>query len=377
MPRSTFVALPMLVGLSLSVGACLELERSRADAPRDAVAVLAARGSSACELTELVPSAELGASERGAFTTAGRFFVIGTLPEPTGDGLSWLLEIDETTEGYATTRHVRGTLEGTRDGTLGGEPVGAPCTFSGMTVRGDVLYAGCYASDGRASLLELDTLARTVRAGSFNTCNLEPAAQPCSDVLLYLNGMAVDGEGRLYATNMHAHGIGPGPTDYSVLQIELLADTSVPARLPFVFRAFQPKDLLRDGPAPNGIQVRDDVLYYVGGANINAVPIEADGRAGPLRVYYRGPALSMIDDFTIGDGQMVLARAFPANLGFLAAPTDGVARELATCQMPPLGMASSLTPQNEAAEAAGVFPRGSLLVTSFFGGGLYALSPSR
>lgn len=337
-------------------------------------AVLAARGGPSCELTEVVAPELLGASERGSFTNSGRLFVIGSRPEPEGDGLYWLVEITKSGSEYLAVNRLTGTLEGTADGTLDGEPVGDACGFSGMAVHGDILYLGCFGSDNRASLLRVDTQTNEVRAGAFTTCNFEPAQHPCAPFALYPNGMTVDEAGRIYTSNTQAH-IGPAYSDFSVAQIEV-EEGGEPGKLSFVFRPWLRKDLGDDGLAPNGLQVRDNVVYYAGGTNLNAIPIEANGTAGPLSVYYRGSPISLIDDFVIRDGYFVVAHALPSDLVAFEAP-DGprAGKEFLTCPMPALGAASSLTAQPELADP--LFPVGTLVVTSFFGGGLYTLPPTR
>jgi hypothetical protein len=329
------------------------------------------RASPDCALSEALPPKQLGNSERGAFTSEGRFFAIGSRPKPQGDGLYWLVEVTKDGKGYTSRNVLTGTLEGTSDGTLSGAPKGDACGFSGMAVHGDVLYAGCFAIDGRAALVQVDTRSGTVRAGSFDSCSFDPAARPCKPISLYPNGMSVDSKGRVYLSNTQAFTLAV--TDYSVAQVEVDGEQPVPGKLAFRFRSWLTKDLARDSFAPNGIQIRDDVLYYVGGANLNAVPILADGKPGPLKVLFQGPALSMIDDFALGDGELLLARAQPANVGRLRWPAAGKLREIGTCRMPLLGQASSLTYQPEIGGREPLFPAGSIVVTSFFGGGLYTL----
>jgi len=345
------------------------------DGAPDTPTVLFARSSPDCSLTEILTPKQLGNSERGAFTSNGRFFAIGLRPEPEGDGLSWLVEVTRDGAGYQSSDLLTGTLEGTSNGTLGGQPRGDACSFSGMAVQGDVLYAACFASDGRASMLQLDTHTEEVRAGSFTTCNFEPATQPCKPIIIYPNGMAIDDTGRIYTSNTQAYGIAGLPvTDYSIAQIEIAPQQTEPGQLAFKFRSWLTKNIFYDGIAPNGIQIRDDVVYYAGGANVNAVPILADGKAGRLRVLFSGPAISVIDDFALGDQELLLARALPANIGRLRWPTGAkTTREVTTCPMPALGAASSLTYQPSVTDGEPLFPAGSIVVTSFFGGGLYTL----
>jgi hypothetical protein len=74
-----------------------------------------------------------------------------------------------------------------------------------------------------------------------------------------------------------------------------------------------------------------------------------------------------------------LARALPANIGRLRWPVGAKAvREINTCPMPALGAASSLTYQPAVAEGnEPLFPPGTIVLTSFFGGGLYTLPEFR
>lgn len=332
---------------------------------------LFARSSPDCALTEILTPRQLGNSERGAFTAEGRFFAIGLRPKPEGDGLWWLVELTKASKGYESTNVLTGTLEGTSDGTLGGKPKGDVCGFSGMAVHGDILYAGCFATDGRAALVQIDTKTEEVRAGAFDTCSFEPEKQPCKPISLYPNGMSVDGEGRVYLSNTQAYTLAV--TDYSIAQVEVAAEQPEAGKLDFTFRPWLAKNIFNDGIAPNGIQIRDDVLYYVGGTNVNAVPILPDGKPGPLEVLYAGPAVSLIDDFALGDQELLLARALPANIGRLSWSPTGKTREINTCPMPVLGAASSLTYQPEVEGREPLFPAGTIVVTSFFGGGLYTL----
>lgn len=359
--------------IALSLGALLLpacADESPDTAPDDDP-VLFARSSPDCALTEILTPKQLGNSERGAFTAAGRFFAIGLRPEPDGDGLWWLVEVSKDGKGYKSTNVLTGTLEGTSDGTLGGKPKGDACGFSGMAVQGDVLYAGCFATDGRAALVQIDTATAEVRAGAFNTCNFDPATKPCKPISVYPNGMSIDGQGRVYLSNTQAYTLAV--TDYSIAQVEVAKAQPNAGQLDFTFRSWLVKNIFNDGIAPNGVQIRDDVLYYVGGTNVNAVPILPDGKPGPLKVLYSGPAISLIDDFALGEGELLLARALPANIGRLSWSSAGRTREINTCPMPALGAASSLTYQPQVEGSEPLFPAGTIVVTSFFGGGLYTL----
>jgi hypothetical protein len=333
-------------------------------------------------VSEVLPAQELANTERSAFTSEGRLFVIGSRPADRNDAGSWIVEITKNSAGrHLATNYVAGSLEGTADGSLGGAPAGDACTFAGMARHGDVLYASCYAPDKRAALLRVDTRANTVRAGYFTSCNFDPPAADCEYVDLYPNGMAVDGAGRIYVSNTLAYVTLDGTNvaidvegTHSLTQIVLEPDPADPSKLAFRHRVWFDTDIFTDGLGPNGVQIEGNVLYYAGGPNINKLTIRDDGRAGDFRIHYRGPLLSYIDDFAIRRGQMALARAIPpAIVGVDAAPFSGTGREVAAFPMPLDRIPSSLAYQENVPVNQPLFPAGSLVVTSFFGGGLHLL----
>jgi hypothetical protein len=334
------------------------------------------------ELEQVITPAELDTSERGAFTDDGRFFVIGTHPEGRSDTGSWIVEITRGSDGkYLSTNVLAGAIEGTSDSTLAGTPLGAACVFTGMTVRGKRLYAGCVLPDfSRTALIEVDTAARSVRAGYFTSCNAEPSSAPCQYSVLFPNGMAADAAGRIYFSNIISHlsitSDVPEITvegSHSVGQVTLDANNDQPGKLSFTYRDWFSTDIFSDGLAPNGIQIEGQTLYYAAGANINRVQIQSDGKAGASGVHYTGPALTYIDDFAVRDQQMVLARTLPPALVALDRPDAlGVVPELGTYPMDLDRIPSSVT--HQAAGPNPVFPVDSLVVTAFVGGGVYVVT---
>lgn len=246
-----------------------------------------------------------------------------------------------------------------------------------MTVYGKRLYAGCVLPDlTRAALIEVDTGTRSVRAGYFSSCNAERSLAPCEYPALYPNGMAADAQGRIYFSNMLSHlrldsGV-PVITvrgSHSVGQVSLDAASQTPGKLSFTYRDWFSSDVVSDGLGPNGVQIEGQTLYYAAGPNINRVQILPDGKAGPAGVHYFGPALTYIDDFAVRDGQMVLARAIsPALVALDRARSFGGAPELGTYPMAIDRIPSSVT---HPPATTTIFPADSLIVTAFFGGGLY------
>ena len=334
----------------------------------------------AAELTQVISPQQLSAAERLAITDSGRVFVIGVLPEDAEALHGVLAEIVPAERGYAIQSYVRGNLEGTVDGRVSGAPAGDPCVFSGMTRFHDVVYAACYAPDGRTSLIAVDTQQDSVRAGYFSSCNDEPSTLPCTQTRnVYANGMAVDAAGRIYFTNMYAHlnladgqlvVDASGSGTLQQLTIEDSAESST--SLVFKRRPWFGSDILTDSFVPNGVQIEGSTLYYAAGPNINRVEISPDGRAGAVRTYYAGPALSYIDDFAVEHGKLLMSqvlltqaivRAEPSLGGIIALPTGSEPLQLST--------APSSVSQIPSGNA--LFPEAGQLFTSYFGGGVYLL----
>lgn len=340
---------------------------------------------SACDvaLTQYVSPSDLDLTERSAFTSDGRLFVIGARSADKQDAGNWIVEVAKAPNGeHLVADYVFGALEGTEGGVVGGTPLGAPCVFSGMTVHGQVLYAACFSQDDmRSSLLQVDTQARTVRAGYFPlSCDPASSATPCSP--FYANGMAIDAVGRIYASNTYAYIGIAGETvtinlegSPSLTQITIGPNPASPEKLAFDARDWFNTDIFTDGLAPNGVQIENQVLYYAAGPNINAIAIGDDGSAGDVRIHYQGPLLSYIDDFAILDGRMALARSFPPAIVGLDRPSAfGVVNELGEIPMSLDAIPSSVSYQANVPSGAPLFPKDSLVVTCYFGGGLYILS---
>lgn len=334
----------------------------------------------ACDITiePQVPYTELDATERSSFTSDGRLWVIGVRPNELTELRGSLVEVVKTSDGQHTTQTlVAGNLGGTVDGRIGGAPAGDPCVFSGMKAQGMRIYAGCVSLDQyRASLIEVDLAEGTVRAGYFDSCNAQPSSSPCEYTRLYPNGMSIDAAGRIYVSDMLAHlkladdipTISEEGTG-TIIQIVVDRSDRTPGVLKLTHRVWLTADSATDGYSPNGIQIDGDTLYYTAGANINRVPIDPNGDAGALSVHYRGAELSYIDDFCIVDGRMVLARTLPPALVALDRPNEsGLAPELLVHNVD-----LSLTPSSISHQTNNnpVFPIDALVVTSFFGGGIY------
>jgi hypothetical protein len=333
----------------------------------------------AASLELIVPSTDLGNTERGAFTTDGRFFVIGVKPADVDALQGTLVEVVRGPEnGFALQDYVVGTLEGTSDGRVGGTPVGDPCVFGGMASHGALLYASCFALDGRTSLVEVDTATRTVRAGYFTACNFEPSSSPCEYSTLYPNGMAIDDAGRIYASNTLSHvdltGILPSISDQgsnTLIQIVLDPSSSDATHLAFRYHEWFSADILSESFVPNGVQIEGQQLYYAAGPNINKLQIRADGTAGEAEVYFQGAALTYIDDFAESSGELTLARSISAGIVSVKPSAWGgvpVVTDLIPMSFDTAPSSVTRVPANNA-----LFGSHTFVITSYFGGGLYVL----
>jgi hypothetical protein len=331
------------------------------------------------EFSEAVPPEDLTQTERGAFTASGRFFVIGARPEGRSDAGGWIVEITAASGGgYASSNRVAAYLEGTADGRIGGPPRGQTCFFSGMVAQGEVLYATCVGEE-RAALVQVDLAAGSVRAGYFTTCNAEPAAASCQYSTFYPNGMGIDAAGRVYVSDTAAH-LGEllaEPGSPTLTQIQVDPQASQGPALAFRHRAWFSNDIFSDGLSPNGVQIEGDILYYAAGANINKVRIAPDGSAGEFRVHYTGPLATYIDDFAIRDGAIVTAQTLaPGLVALSASPFSGMAHETGSYSLPLDAVPSSVRFQPEGRPLGRIFPKDSLVVTSYFGGGVQVVPSS-
>lgn len=363
-----------------ALGGCDVGTQSTAE-QEDQPSSLEARASApACDFTEIISPDEFNTTERSGFTSDGRMFLIGTRPGSGGGDPSAIAELvrDASSERYRLVDRVDGALEGTSDGRVGGPPLGDPCLFTGMAVRGSLLYAGCLAPDGRASFMQVDLQQNTVRADYFTTCNLAEPRQPCEPRQIMPNGMAIDDAGRIYTSNMLVHLSGqPLRASPTLTQIVIDEHPAEPQKLAFHHLAWVDADVFTDGLSPNGVQIEGDTLYYAAGPNLNAVPIRPDGSAGPLSVRYRGPLFSYIDDFGVQSGSFTLARTLLPGAVATLRPRVGSKRlyQTGSCLLPNGGAPSSIGYQPDLAPDSTLFVPGTIIVTSFFGGGLYTLPP--
>ena len=306
-------------------------------------ALLAIAIAPACQVERLIGRDEMPVSENGVFTDDGRFFVAGgdTVYEVVGDATEvrplTLLRDDE-------------------------------CAFGGLVDRGNLLYAVCTPTVqgiGAALLHRIDPSRR-------GTPDVQRIPVPGVErELAQLNGMDFGPDGSLYISNSFAL----LSRDPAVLRVSILEEDPLAIEAETFLEASELGPGFREGGGlfPNGIQIDGDTLYLSRGAELVRMELLSNGEHGPIEPVYTTGELAVVDDFDIVADRLVIAEAnllglfgpgaFPSKL--VVTDLDGtVEREVEL----------SFLPSSTAVRLGGFFGPRAVIVTSFFGGGLYRVS---
>ena len=326
-----------------------------------------------CIITEPISHHDMKATENSTFTADGRFFVIG---KNTADE-SWVFEVVKDAQGnYSQIEYLKATQEGTIDGTLSGATEGEDCVMGGLTSKHNTLYAVCgnFLSSAAITVFEVSTEVgqERVRTGHMTADNFEPLETGDSYLgfTFFANGMEFDDAGHLYLSNSSSI-LSTNATVIAQLSFDASPNaTSDPTELSFTHQPW-----LKNGDSgsdffPNGIQIEDDILYYATKNEIRKVRMNADYSAGEWTTHYRG---LMTDDFDLHDGYIALATvSFPGAM-LLLPPGDFDERVKPIYSVPLATIPSSVSYQHNNPSGDTLFEKGSFIVTSFFGGGIYQI----
>lgn len=326
----------------------------------------------ACIITEPVKNDNFKATENGTYTSDGRLFIIG---EDNAKN-SYIFEVTKDSNGnYSPSPFVKGTQDGTRYGYLNDPTVGSSCTFAGLTSQGSKLFAACSKSSGlfglgaeSITLYQVETKSgqEFIKTGRMEDSNFlqrnnEKAFDPN---WFFANGMAVDEAGHVYISNSKASLAG---------NRDAISQVTITDNGHSNYLSFQHKTWLNGNKFfPNGIQIEDNILYYSAGTDIIKVAINNDYSAGSVRLHF--DSATLIDDFAIEQGYIAYANISAPGSVVILKPASfySTARHLRTVIMPVIP--SDIIYQKNVNGDTPLFKEGSLLVTSFFSGGLYQIS---
>lgn len=298
---------------------------------------------------EIVTPSTLVNSENAVFLDDGRYFVAGS---------AGIHEIKQ----QADTRpecQVDPSQGLTLCTVLPPELDGDICLYGGMTTDGAQLYAACTVTGGSPFGVLAPAKAALVRirpeADGFDitTSYFEQAT--------WYNGMAVMDDGSLLLSRSLTGSItnADGP---AIDRAEIMNDDTLALRVRPWFSA-SPTYLL-----PNGIQVDNGYVYFVGGQNVFRIRVGRDGSAGtPLLLHQTLPNHTFDDFIIVGDYLAIAEIAIVNGLG-----VNSITFVRKTGSLFPRRVLTGTIQLSSLAVDPGTFGQpGDLIGTSFFQGGIH------
>jgi len=312
--------------------------------------------------TEIISGDTLIHTENAVFTREGRYFVAGEHSDPS---LGWgIYEVVETASGHGLEQVCPGKLE-----------VGSiqhKCWFHGLTTDGTNLYATATVHpDGDPKKMDHEALFRILPKK--NVPEVSVAHYQPEEIHAY-NGMAVGPDGAIYMSNSSALQDGSHVAIYKV---------TIQTPDPFVIR-IEPwlnANLLRD-IGPNGIQIKDDTMYYASGKGLHEVAITASGPGATIPIYLPIIPNNGLDDLAILPDGRIAVGEIDLLMNFGGFEGWGV-NQIVTVdpnRMTPLSQKVTLTSPYTVSSLVysdgDLFARDKLIATSWFHGGIREIATS-
>ncbi len=307
--------------------------------------------------TEVISGSTLVHTENAVFTHEGRYFVAGEHSDPKlGSGI---YEVVRTSSGHGVEQVVPGLLA-----------VGAvqhKCWFHGLTTDGTYLYTlAAVHPDNHPLKMSHEALFRILPKKHAPEVSVAPCG---AGEIHFYNGMAVGPDGAVYMSNSLALSDGSKVAIYKV---------TIQALEPFQIRIepWLPACPLRD-ISPNGIQIKDDTMYYASGKWLHEITITPSGPGALVHVYLSIIPNNRLDDLAIlPDGRIAVGE-----FDFLMNNANGFegwgVNQIVTVDpngMMPLNQKVTLTSPYTVSSLVysegDLFARDKLITTSWFHGGI-------
>ena len=317
-------------------------------------------GACSYQVDTLIPGEEMAATENGVFTRDGRFFVAAE---------SYIYEVIETSAGFEKVIRVTGEING------------EPCTFNGLTNRGNILFGACMNSTGLLDP-ESNSVLMRIDLSRHETSERIKSAPLGGGYNFFPNGMDFDRNGVLYISNSLAL-LG---ADAAILRVDILNEDNLVLNVSDWLSASSLAlcgDFGDGGLFPNGVRIAPaygnpalDTMYFARGFSVAKMDI-IDGTHGEPRIIYQTDGIKIVDDIDVHDNYLGMAEA---NLPGLLNP-DLIESKVVVIKAggPDEGehvesVNLDFLPSSVAYGEHTIFGEKALLVTSFFNGGVYRIT---
>ena len=304
--------------------------------------------------TEVISGETLIHTENAVFTRGGRYFVAGKHSDP---NLGWgIYEVVRTVSGHGLEQVCPGKLE------VGS--VQHDCWFHGLTTDGTCLYA--------TALVHPEDDPKKVDHGALfrifpktNAPEVAIAHYQAGEMHVY-NGMAVGPDGAIYMSNSYALQDGSHVAIYK-------ATIQTPDPFAIHIEPWLTASMLRD-IGPNGIQIKEDTMYYASGKGLHKMTITPSGPAGIIPIYLPIIPNNGLDDLAIlPDGRIAEIDVLMNFGGFEGWGVNQIVTVDPNGMMPlnqKVTLTSPYTVSSLAFAEGDLFTAGKLIATSWFHGGI-------